>query len=62
MRNLTAAIMASRTKTAKTMSWVMANGGSVCVGASAFNAGTFSKLCTTPTKTFKYRATIALIT
>jgi len=43
MRNLTAAIMASRTKTAKTMSWVMANGGSVCVGASAFNAGTFSK-------------------
>src|SRR3954447_1250259 len=40
----------------------MANGGSFCVGAIAFNADTFSNDCTTSTKTLKYNAAQALIT
>ena len=33
--------------------WVIANGGSDCVGANALRTETFMKLCATPTKTFK---------
>jgi len=40
-------------KIANTTACVIANGGSDCVGANAVRAETFTKLCTTRTKTFK---------
>ena len=43
----------STTNSASTASWAMANGGSDCVGASAFSAGTLRKACTTSTKQLK---------
>src|SRR4029077_19097991 len=52
-RNLTTALSAIRTKMANTTACVIANGGSDCVGANALSAETFTKLCTTRTKTFK---------
>jgi hypothetical protein len=52
-RNLITAMSAIRMKTANTTTCVIMNGGSDCVGASASRAETFTKLCTTRTKTFK---------
>jgi len=42
-----------RMKMANTAACVIAKGGSVCVGARALRAETFTKLCTTKTKTFR---------
>ena len=42
-----------RTKMASTTACVIAKGGSVCVGANAVRAETFTKLCTTKTKTLR---------
>jgi hypothetical protein len=42
-----------RIKVANTAACVIAKGGSVCVGANALRAETFTKLCTTNTKTFR---------
>ena len=42
-----------RMKMASTAAWVNAKGGSVCIGANALRAETFTKLCTTKTKTLK---------
>jgi hypothetical protein len=39
-RNLSAAAIPSTMNSARVTSWVAANGGSVCVGASACSAGT----------------------
>ena len=47
------AMRAIRIKMANTTACVIANGGSVCVGANALRAETFTKLCTTKTKTLK---------
>ena len=47
------AIRAIRMKMASTAACVTAKGGSVCVGASALRAETFTKLCTTKTKTLR---------
>ena len=44
------AIRVIRMKTASTAACVIAKGGSVCVGANALRAETFTKLCTTKTK------------
>src|SRR5437762_1432019 len=52
-RNRIAATMPSKTKSARTTSWVSLNGGSVCVGAIACRAGTFSNNCTTNTNKLK---------
>ena len=38
---------------AKTTNCAALNGGSDCVGANAFRAATFSKACTTATKTLR---------
>ena len=51
--NRIAATIASRAETRRTMSCVSLNGGSVCVGASACNAGIFSNACTTNTNKLK---------
>ena len=48
-----AARMPSTTKSTSTAACAMTNGGSVCVGASAFRNGNFRNACTTPTKTFR---------
>ena len=53
---------AIRMKIANTTACVVANGGSDCVGANAVRAETFTKLCTTRTKTFKYSDATAVIT
>lgn len=53
LRNLITATMASTTKSAITTSCVSKNGGSDCVGAIDFKAGTFWKACTIPTKTLR---------
>jgi hypothetical protein len=42
-----------RTKMAGTTTCVIAKGGSVCVGANAVRAETFTKLCTAKTKTLR---------
>jgi hypothetical protein len=52
-RNLSTAMTAIRMKIANTAACVIANGGSDCVGANALRTETFTKLCTTRTKTFK---------
>jgi len=52
-RNLITAMRAIRMKIANTTACVIANGDSDCVGANAVRAETFTKLCTTRTKTFK---------
>ena|SRR5947208_903586 len=52
-RNLMTLISVMRTKMASTAACVIANGGSVCVGANAVRAATFTKLCTTKTKTLR---------
>jgi hypothetical protein len=51
--NLLIAMIAIKMKIASTTVCVVANGGSDCVGANALRAETFTKLCTTRTKTFK---------
>ena len=51
--NLLTATMASPMKSIRTASCATKNGGSVCVGASAFRAGNFRKACTTATKTLR---------
>ena len=61
-RNLKMAMSAIRTKIANTTTYVTANGGSDCVGANALRADTFTKLCTTRTKTFKHIDATAVIT
>ena len=61
-RNLKMAMSAIRTKIANTTTCVRANGGSDCVGANALRADTFTKLCTTRTKIFKYSDATAVIT
>jgi len=50
------------TNTNSTADWVILNAGSVCVGASAFNAGTRRKSYTTKTNALRYRAIMELIT
>src|SRR5262249_6169766 len=52
-RNLMTAIKVIRMKMASTAACVTAKGGSVCVGANALRAETFTKLCTTKTKTLR---------
>src|SRR5258708_6016953 len=52
-RNLMAARMVSTTKASKAASCASLNGASLCVGASAFKAGTFAKSCAIRTNTFK---------
>jgi hypothetical protein len=52
-RNLMTAIRVIRMKTNSTAAWMTAKGGSVCVGANALSAETFTKLCTTKTKTLR---------
>src|SRR5215475_3667954 len=52
-RNLMTAIRVIRMKMASTAPCVTAKGGSVCVGANALRAETFTKLCTTKTKTLR---------
>ena len=47
------AIRAIRMKMTSTAACVTANGGSVCIGANALRAETFTKLCTTKTKTLR---------
>jgi hypothetical protein len=49
-------------KMANTTACVIANGGSICVGANALRAETFTKPCTTRTKTFKQSDATAVIT
>jgi hypothetical protein len=61
-RKFFAAPMVSEMKIAITTSCVIKNGGSDCVGASAFRAGTFMKSCAIKTKTFRYSATRNAIT
>src|SRR5262249_29565600 len=61
-RNLMTLISAIRTKIANTTACVIAKGGSVCVGANAVRAETFTKLCTTKTKTLRYSDATAAIT
>src|SRR5713101_904343 len=56
LRNRIAAKMPITTKSAITTSCATKNGGSDCVGAIAFSAGTFMKSCAIKTKTFRYRA------
>src|ERR1700690_3259085 len=56
MLNFFAATTVSPTKINRTTICAIKNGGSVCVGAIAFKAGTFRKACTTATKTLRYRA------
>jgi hypothetical protein len=51
------AIRVIRMKMASTAACVTAKGGSVCVGANALRAETFTKLCTTKTKTLKDKRT-----
>ena len=55
------AIRVIRTKMTSTAACVTAKGGSVCVGASALRAETFTKLCTTKTKTLRQSDTTAVI-
>lgn len=52
-RNLIAETMARVTKTTSATICVNKKGGSDCVGAIAFRAGTFWKACTIKTKTFR---------
>jgi hypothetical protein len=47
------ATMVSAMKSPSTTSCATANGGSVCFGASAVNAGNFRNACVTPTKTLR---------
>ena len=47
------AIRAIRMKMASTAACVTTKGGSVCIGANALRAETFTKLCTTKTKTLR---------
>ena len=49
------AIRVIRIKMASTAACVTAKGGSVCVGANALRAATFTKLCTANTKRLKSR-------
>src|SRR5205823_5668835 len=51
--NFLTAAMVNPAKMIKTVNCVILNGPSVPVGAIAFSAETFWKLCTTNTKTFK---------
>jgi len=62
VRNLFTANVVRTTKSSKSAICAIANGGSFCVGARAFKDGTFSKDCTTRTKTLKYSAVHAAIT
>src|SRR5258707_14877194 len=52
-RNLMAARMVSTTNASKAASCASLNGASLCVGARAFKAGTFAKICAIRTNTFK---------
>ena len=52
-RNFTAERTVSTMKSASRASCAILKGGSDCVGAIAFRAGTFSKSCTAKTKTFR---------
>src|SRR5260370_748951 len=61
-RNRLAAPMITMTKNASTMPWITANGGSVCVGASAFRASTLRNPWITRTNTFRYNEVIAVTT
>src|SRR6266849_3068047 len=53
MWNFFTAKIVDTTKSAITASCTTKNGGSFCVGANAFSAGTFMKACTIPTNTLK---------